>query len=129
MFAEKKKNASEYSKLPNHIGATTKIKGDITSQEDFRIDGYFEGNLTTTAKIVLGEKGHLEGNIKCGNAEILGKVSGDFVVDNLLSIKSTASIDGTVVTGKLAIEPGAVFNATCQMKGAQSNKNGQPKTK
>jgi len=129
MFAEKKKNSSEFSKLPNHIGATTKIKGDITSEEDFRIDGYFEGNLTTTAKIVLGEKGVLNGNIKCSNAEILGKVSGDFVVDNLLSIKSTASIDGNVTIGKLAIEPGAVFNATCQMKGAQTQKNVQAKAK
>ncbi len=129
MFAEKKKNSSEFSKLPNHIGATTKIKGDITSEEDFRIDGYFEGNLTTTAKIVLGEKGVLNGNIKCSNAEILGKVSGDLVVDNLLSIKSTAAIDGNVTIGKLAIEPGAVFNATCQMKGAQTQKHVQAKTK
>ena len=129
MFAEKKKNTTEFSKLPNHIGATTKIKGDITSQEDFRIDGHFEGNLTTTAKIVLGEKGILDGNIKCGNAEILGKVSGDLVVENLLSVKSSAVIDGNVVIGKLAIEPGAVFNATCQMKTGQSQKNVTAKTK
>ena len=129
MFAEKKKNSSEFSKLPNHIGATSKMKGDITSQEDFRIDGKFEGNLTTTAKIVLGEKGVLDGNIKCGNAEILGKVSGDFVVENLLSIKSTAVIDGNVVVGKLAIEPGAVFNATCQMNGVQTKHNVAKKTK
>ena len=129
MFAEKKKNSTEYSKLPNHIGVTTKIKGDITSQEDFRIDGRFEGNLTTTAKIVLGEKGVLDGNIKCGNAEILGKVSGDLVVENLLSVKSSAVIDGNVVIGKLAIEPGAVFNATCQMKTGQTQKNVTAKTK
>ena len=129
MFAEKKKNTSEFSKLPNHIGITSKMKGDITSQEDFRIDGKFEGNLTTTAKIVLGEKGVLDGNIKCGNAEILGKVSGDFVFENLLSIKSTASIDGSVIAGKLAIEPGAVFNATCQMKGTQTTNNVAEKTK
>ena len=129
MFAEKKRNTTEFSKLPNHIGVTTKIKGDITSQEDFRIDGHFEGNLTTTSKIVLGEKGVLDGNIKCGNAEILGKVSGDLVVENLLSIKSSASIDGNVVIGKLAIEPGAVFNATCQMKTGQTQKNVTAKTK
>jgi cytoskeletal protein CcmA (bactofilin family) len=127
MFAEKKKNSSEFSKLPNHIGGSTKIKGDITSQEDFRIDGHFEGNLTTTGKVVLGEKGSLDGNIKCGNAEVLGKISGDLIVDNLLSIKSSATIEGNVTAGKLAIEPGAVFNATCQMKGAQMVKNAQAK--
>ncbi len=129
MFAEKKKTNGEFSKLPNHIGSTTKIKGDITSEEDFRIDGYFEGNLTTSAKIVLGEKGQLHGNIKCANAEILGKVTGDLIVDNLLSIKSSASIDGNVTIGKLAIEPGAVFNATCTMKGASNQANVQKKSK
>ena len=129
MFADKKKRPSENSKLPNYIGVSTNIKGDINSKEDFRIDGKFEGNLTTTGKIVLGEKGVLDGNIKCGNAEILGKVSGDFVVDNLLSLKSTAKIDGNVVIGKLSIEPGAFFNATCQMKNAQTVKNVEAKTK
>ncbi len=118
MFAEKKKSGSEYSKLPNHISLSTKIKGDITSNEDFRIDGNFEGNLTTSGKIVLGEKGSLNGTIKCNNAEVLGKISGTFIVDGLLSIKSSAVIDGDVTIGKLAIESGAVFNATCQMKGA-----------
>ncbi len=130
MFAEKKKNSSELSKLPNHIGVTSKFKGDIVSQEDFRIDGQFEGNLTTTSKIVLGEKGVLKGNIKCANAEVLGVISGDLVVDNLLSIKATASIDGNITIGKLAIEPGAVFNATCEMKGAgKSQYATPPKTK
>ncbi len=129
MFADKKKNGSENTRLPNYIGVNTKIKGDINSKEDFRIDGHFEGNLTTTGKIVLGEKGILDGNIKCGNAEVLGKVSGDLVVDNLLSLKATAKIDGNVVIGKLAIEPGAFFNATCQMKNAQSVKNAPSKAK
>ncbi len=129
MFADKKKHTPENTKLPNYIGVTTKIKGEVNSKEDFRIDGHFEGNLTTTGKIVLGEKGILDGNIKCGNAEILGKVSGDLTVDNLLSLKATAKIDGNVIIGKLSIEPGAFFNATCQMKNAQPVKNVNPKTK
>ena len=123
MFAEKKKNSTELSRLPNHIGSSSRFKGDITSEEDFRIDGFFEGNLTTTQKIVLGEKGVLNGQIKCGNAEILGKVTGDLSVDNLLSVKSSASIEGNVITGKLAIEPNAIFNATCQMKNASKQAN------
>jgi len=118
MFAEKRKTGSDFSKLPNHISETSKIKGDIISEEDFRIDGNFEGNLTTTGKIVLGEKGKLKGIIKCANAEILGKVSGTLFIDNILIVKSTAIINGEVVSSKLSIEFGAVFNADCQMKGA-----------
>jgi len=129
MFAEKKKKTGEVSILPNHIGGETKIKGEITSEEDFRIDGYFEGNLTTTSKIVLGEKGVLKGNIKCANAEISGKIIGDLIVDNLLNLKSSAFIDGNVTLGKLAVEPGAVFNANCVMKGITNQNNVSKKTK
>ena len=35
-----------------------------------------------------------------------------------LSLKSTAQIEGEVQVNKLAVEPGATFNATCSMKGA-----------
>ncbi len=69
----------------------------------------------TTGKLVVGEKGKLSGTIHVGNAEIQGSVSGDLKVDELLSIKKSARIEGTVKTGKLSIEPGAVFNATCEM--------------
>jgi len=80
------------------------------------VDGEFEGTLITSGKLVVGEKGKLTGTIKVGNAEIQGTVSGDLVVDDLLSIKKSARIEGNVKTKKLAIEPGAVFNATCEME-------------
>jgi cytoskeletal protein CcmA (bactofilin family) len=37
-------------------------------------------------------------------------------VSNLLTLKSTAVIEGEVTVSKLSIEPGATFNATCAMK-------------
>jgi len=45
----------------------------------------------------------------------------------MLTLKSTAHIDGEVVVGKLAVEPGAAFNVTCIMKGTikEMNKGGQ----
>ncbi len=116
MFSDKKKNgSSQISKQPNRFGETTGIKGDIVSQEDFRIDGNFEGNFSTTGKLVVGPAGRLNGTIKAANAEIMGEVSGDLIVKDLLSIKNTAKIEGTVKTGKLSVEQGATFNATCEM--------------
>ncbi len=130
MFSEKKKNSGNgASKQPNRLGKSTSVNGDITSEEDFRIDGNFEGNLTTSGKLVVGESGVLKGNISASNAEILGKVYGELIVKELLSIKSTAYIEGKVTTDKLSIEPGAVFNAVCEMqkKGHPSNKNERKK--
>jgi cytoskeletal protein CcmA (bactofilin family) len=58
MFSENKKGQDQGSQ-PNRIEANTHIKGDISSQADFRIDGVLEGNLTTTGKVVIGASGKL----------------------------------------------------------------------
>ena len=45
-----------------------------------------------------------------------GKISGKLIVNKTLTVKAAANISGDVVVGKLSIEPGATFNATCAMK-------------
>ena len=49
--------------------------------------------------------------------EIEGSFNGELLVSDLLSLKSSAVIEGTVSVTKLAVEPGATFNASCTMKG------------
>ena len=39
-------------------------------------------------------------------------------VAELLVLKATAVIHGDIVTGKLVVEPGAIFNGTCKMGAA-----------
>ena len=36
-------------------------------------------------------------------------------VDELLSLKSTAKLQGEISTNKLSIEPGAIFSGNCKM--------------
>jgi cytoskeletal protein CcmA (bactofilin family) len=55
------------------------------------------------------------GDIVCKNADIEGKFEGTIEVAELLSIKSKASIQGSVKVGKLSVEPGADFSASCTM--------------
>jgi cytoskeletal protein CcmA (bactofilin family) len=52
----------------------------------------------------------------CKNADIEGKYNGKITVLELLNVKHKASIHGEVVCGKLAVEPGADFSASCLMK-------------
>jgi len=72
---------------------------------------------------VVGKTGYIDGEIECENADFEGKFTGKLVVKDTLSLKSTAHIEGEVVTGKLTVEPGATFNATCSMKGAVKTLN------
>jgi len=49
------------------------------------------------------------------NADIEGEVKGKLEVAELLVLKATAVINGDIVTGKLVVEPGAIFNGSCKM--------------
>ncbi|MDM9629923.1 bactofilin family protein [Robiginitalea aurantiaca] len=119
MFAENKKprTMNESGGQPNRIEKNTRIKGDIISEADFRIDGKLDGNVKTSGKVVIGKGGYIHGKVECVNADIEGNFNGELQVSDLLSLKSTAVIEGTVTVAKLSVEPGATFNASCSMKG------------
>ena len=120
MFSEKKtKEVEPQGTNQNRINEGTVLKGDVTSNGYFRIDGTIEGNVKTPSKVVIGKTGVVIGTLSCENADIEGKVKGIVDISGTLSLKSTAHIEGEVVIGKLAVEPGAVFNATCLMKGSK----------
>ncbi|MGL2999705.1 bactofilin family protein [Flavobacterium sp. RSSB_23] len=114
-----KKNKQPYTDLlgkTNRIVEATQIKGDIFSPADFRLDGELLGNFTSNGKLVIGPSGKVIGDIVCKNADIEGVFNGKITVHELLNIKASATVEGEVVIGKLAIEPGAHFTATCVMK-------------
>ncbi len=99
----------------NLIQSGTSITGDIQSNGNIRIDGTLNGTVNAGGKVILGSTGSVEGEIKCINADIEGRVNGIIKVKELLSFKATAVVTGEIYTGKLAIEPGAKFTGTCRM--------------
>jgi cytoskeletal protein CcmA (bactofilin family) len=99
----------------NLISSTTNVTGDINTESDIRIDGKLKGNLITNGRLIIGANGSIEGDLKCKSAEIEGLMKGKIVVDELLSLKSTSTFTGDIITSQLLIEPGAIFQGNCQM--------------
>lgn len=97
------------------IGAGTTLKGDISSNSDLRIDGTVIGNITSTAKIIIGNSGTVEGDITGNQADIVGKVSGNIRAKELLQLRGESAVTGNLYAGKLQIEPTATFNGQCHM--------------
>ena len=50
--------------------------------------------------------------------DVEGKFKGTLTVSDTLSLRASAHVEGEVQIGKLAVEPGATFNANCLMKGS-----------
>ncbi|UKJ07336.1 bactofilin family protein [Solitalea lacus] len=99
----------------NLIGAGTTIVGDVVSKGDIRIDGTVKGNINSTAKVVIGNSGLVDGSIVCANADISGTLQGDIKVSELLFLKSTSKLMGDINTNKMVIESGAIFTGKCNM--------------
>ena len=118
MFNSKNKTNMQQSTTGNGttlIGTGTTLKGDISSTSDLRIDGTIIGNISSSAKIVIGSSGIVEGDISGNQADIVGKVSGNIRAKELLQLRGECVVTGNLYAGKLQIEPSATFNGQCHM--------------
>lgn len=112
---KKTKETADLNQASNRVLAGTRIEGEIHSEGDMRIDGTLKGNINISGKLVVGEKGSVEGEIKCAYANVSGHLQGTIQVTELLSLAATSKVKGDVITNKLSVEPGAEFTGSCSM--------------
>jgi cytoskeletal protein CcmA (bactofilin family) len=127
MAKEITSQGSEY----NTLAHGTKVTGEVYAENNFRIDGQLEGSIVCKGKVIIGCKGLVEGSLTCQTAEIIGEFKGKIFVDETLSLKSTAKVEGEIKTKVLTIEPNAIFIGSCDMTGGEkvnsaSKKSPQP---
>ncbi len=115
---EEKKAADEITNSSNVIGKGTTLEGNIETSGNIRIEGRIMGNIKSKSKIALGHSSMVDGNVTAQNADVEGTVKGKVEIADLLVLKATATVHGDISTGKLVVEPGAVFNGTCKMGAA-----------
>ena len=99
----------------SRISAGSTIKGEIISPNDIRIDGTFEGKVVSQAKVVVGEKAVIKGDIVCSNCDFWGRIDGNFYVKDTLSLKSTCVVSGDLHIRRLQVDLDATFNGSCKM--------------
>jgi len=122
MFGNKKNTndnshatAASSSSAINTLVAGTHIEGSITAKSDIRIDGFIDGNLNCSGKLIIGPEGRVEGESICQNAVIEGTFRGKLNVKDTLDVRENATVVGDIKTGKLLVQTGAVFNGNCDM--------------
>jgi cytoskeletal protein CcmA (bactofilin family) len=112
---DQKRSAEENANSSNTIGKGTFLEGNVETYGNIRIEGKVVGNIKSKSKVALGHQSHVQGNILAQNADIEGEVKGKLEISELLVLKATAVINGDIITGKMVVEPGAVFNGSCKM--------------
>jgi cytoskeletal protein CcmA (bactofilin family) len=111
----KQQDVDKISNASTNIGKGATLQGNIDTFGNVRVDGKLIGDIKSKSKVATGNASVVEGCITAQNAEIEGEVKGSLEVSELLVLKSTAIIHGDILTSKMVVEAGAVFNGKCQM--------------
>ena len=104
-------NVNEVSR----ISTGTVIKGEISSPNDIRVDGSFEGRIFSKGRVVVGEKAVINGDVLCDNLDFWGKMTGGIYVKDTLTLKDGCVINGDLHVKRLVVELGARFDGNCKM--------------
>lgn len=128
MISRKEKTFADNAGQINKLVEGSKIIGDLFADQNLRIDGEIKGNVSTSSKVVIGEKGKITGNLICLEADIEGTVEGTISVDGLIILRKSSLINGDVYTLRIQIDEGASFNGQCKMgkKPSVSQTKAQP---
>jgi len=89
------------------INKDTIIEGKVTANQDLRIDGELHGEIESENKLIIGESGVLDANIKAKEARVYGELEGEIELDETIYVDKNAVINADISARKIVIEAGA----------------------
>ena len=117
----KKTDVFNVSHVDTVISSGVRLKGNLASDGDIAVDGTLVGNIASGGHVAIGVNARISGHIKAITAQIAGKVEGNVVATDSVSLMETAQLRGDIDTGRLEIEIGAIFIGTSKMKPAEAS--------
>ena len=103
-------------RTPSYLGPGLQIKGEISGDEDLRLDCKVEGLISIGGfRLTVGPGAHVTAEIVAREAVSSGEVTGDVRAWDRIEIKKNASVVGDISTGKIMIEEGAYFKGTVEI--------------
>jgi cytoskeletal protein CcmA (bactofilin family) len=112
---------SPMGRTTSYLGSGLRIRGEITGNEDLRLDCKVEGLISIGGfRLTVGQSAHIEGDIVAREAMISGEVNGDIRACDRIDIAKSASIVGDLSTAKIVIEEGAYFKGGVEIGSSNS---------
>jgi cytoskeletal protein CcmA (bactofilin family) len=97
------------------VGISISIKGEISGSEDLTVDGQVEGKIHLPEhSLTIGPNATVVADITAKIVTIFGTVVGTVNAREKADIRSTASVEGTLTCGRLAVQEGATITGTIE---------------
>lgn len=97
------------------VGASVKLKGNLKSDGDIKINGSVSGDIKTKASVRVGQEANVVAGIQAKNVHIAGVVQGNIDAKDTLQISESGKVYGDIQAGILVVSPGALFTGKCSM--------------
>ena len=113
-----------------NIGKSVVIKGELNGSEDLTIEGHVEGTIQLRDHVLtIGPNGKIKAQVFAKAVIVLGEVTGNVTASDKVDIRDNGSVDGDIVSPRVAIAEGAHFRGSVDMqrKGAAAVSQSAPK--
>ncbi len=106
-----------------NIGKSVVIKGELNGSEDLTVEGHVEGKIELKDHVLtIGPNGRIKASVFAKAVIVLGEVNGNVTASEKVDIRDGGSVDGDIVSPRVAIAEGAHFRGAVDMQ----RKTGQP---
>jgi cytoskeletal protein CcmA (bactofilin family) len=107
-----------------NIGKSVVIKGELSGSEDLTIEGHCEGRIELRDNVLtIGPNGKIRAEVFAKAVIVLGEVVGNVTASEKVDIRDNGSVDGDIISPRVAIAEGAHFRGSVDMQraGAKSS--------
>jgi cytoskeletal protein CcmA (bactofilin family) len=100
-----------------NIGKSVVIKGELNGSEDLTIEGHVEGTIQLKDNVLtIGPNGKIKAQIFAKAVIVLGEVTGNVTASEKVDIRDNGSVDGDLISPRVAIAEGAHFRGSVDMQ-------------
>ena len=100
-----------------NIGKSVVIKGELNGSEDLTIEGHVEGTIQLREHVLtIGPNGRIKAQVFAKSVIVLGEVMGNVTASDKVDIRDNGSVDGDIVSPRVAIAEGAHFRGSVDMQ-------------
>jgi cytoskeletal protein CcmA (bactofilin family) len=100
-----------------NIGKSVVIKGELNGSEDLTIEGHVEGTIQLREHVLtIGPNGKIKAQVFAKSVVVLGEVTGNVTASDKVDIRDNGSVDGDIISPRVAIAEGAHFRGSVDMQ-------------
>lgn len=105
--------------LDAFLGPGCEFEGKLTFHGRVRIEGKFDGQISTDDVLMVAEGARVTAEVACGSLISSGEVIGNVRAAQEVELHGPARVKGNIQTPSLIIERGVIFEGQSRMDGIE----------